>query len=322
MTARNQNDINDAARIIADGGLVAMPTETVYGLAADATIDKAVARIFEAKSRPQFNPLIIHVASLDMAKRYVEFSPLAEKLGHTFWPGPLTLVLPRRIESNLSLLVSAGLDSVGVRMPNHALARRLIAAVDRPLAAPSANASGTISPTLADHVRASLGARVDTIIDGGACPVGVESTIVKITQEKDGHERATLLRPGGIARADIEAFIGSTLLTPAKDTIEAPGMMSSHYAPAAKLRLNADAPGDFEAFLGFGKTHIPGAYALNLSECGNLTEAAANLFSYLRQLDAICSEHGMTGIAAAPIPDDGLGEAINDRLVRAAAPRV
>lgn len=315
MTARADIDISEALAVIRRGGLVAMPTETVYGLAADATDDKAVARIFEAKGRPQFNPLIIHVSGADMARRYVEFPPPAEKLAGAFWPGPLTLVLPRRAGGGLSLLVSAGLDTVGVRMPDHPVAQALIGTVDRPLAAPSANRSGTISPTTAAHVRHSLGDNVDLVLDGGACPVGVESTIVKI----DG-DRATLLRPGGIARADIERVIGKPLENAADGSIEAPGMMASHYAPRAKLRLNATEQRPAEAFLGFGA--VAGReYALNLSPAGDLREAAANLFRHLHTLDRMAAAHGLKTIACAPIPMEGPGEAINDRLKRAAAPR-
>lgn len=308
--------IGEAAAIIGRGGLVAMPTETVYGLAADATTDKAVARIYEAKGRPQFNPLIIHVADAKMAQRYVEFSPLAEKLSDAFWPGPLTLVLPRRADSDLSLLVSAGLETVAVRAPNHQLAQALIRKTNRPLAAPSANRSGSISPTRAEHVQASLRDRIDLILDGGPCPVGLESTIVKVEGD-----RAVLLRPGGVAREDIERVTGARLTTQgASDRPEAPGMLASHYAPNAKLRINADAPAPDEAFLAFGPASAH-PHMLNLSERSDLTEAASNLFAHLRALDAICAEHGLKGIAAAPIPPDALGEAINDRLARAAAPR-
>ena len=310
-----QADIDKAKDVILSGGLAAMPTETVYGLAADATNDEAVARIFEAKGRPQFNPLIIHVSGAEMAARYVLFSPLAEKLSAAFWPGPLTLVLPRRTDSNLSLLVSAGLNTVGVRMPDHPVAQGLINAVDRPLAAPSANRSGTISPTSADHVRLSLGERVDMIIEGGQCAVGVESAIVKI----DGGE-AILLRPGGVARADIERVIEKPLANADGRRIEAPGMMTSHYAPNVKMRLNATSQKDGEAFLGFGEIS-GGERALNLSPSGDLREAAANLFKHLHALDRMAAAHGLKTIACAPVPLEGLGEAINDRLKRAASPR-
>ncbi len=306
-----------AAALIRDGGLVGMPTETVYGLAADATDDAAVARIFAAKGRPQFNPLIVHVADAGMAARYVEFPPVADRLAAAFWPGPLTLVLPRRADCAISLLASAGLDTLGVRAPNHEIAQSLIAAVGRPLAAPSANPSGTISPTNAEHVQEGLGDKVDVILDGGPCPVGVESTIVKI--EGDA---VFFLRPGGIAREAIEHIIGRPLSSaPHTDIPQAPGMLASHYAPRTPLRLDAAAPEPGEAFLGFGNTTVEGPNALNLSPSGDVIEAAANLFAYLRTLDALCTKHRLSYIAAAPIPLEGLGEAINDRLARAAAPK-
>ncbi|MCB2112744.1 MAG: L-threonylcarbamoyladenylate synthase [Parvularculaceae bacterium] len=308
-------DIERALAQICAGELVAMPTETVYGLAGDATNDQAVAKIFAAKGRPSFNPLIVHVLDLEMARRYGEFTPLAEKLARAFWPGPLTLVLPRTKECGLSLLVSAGLDTIAIRAPDSNVARRLINACGRPLAAPSANRSGAISPTTAEHVRESLGDRAALIIDGGACPVGVESTIVKT----DG-DRVILLRPGGVARGAIEAIARTPLQTAADEKIEAPGMLSSHYAPGAPLRINADAPRANEAFLGFGNIAAAGT-SLNLSPSGDLVEAAANLFGYLRRLDALCAARNLGGIAAAPVPREGLGEAINDRLARAAAPR-
>lgn len=294
-----------------------MPTETVYGLAADATSSAAVARIFAAKGRPQFNPLIVHVADADMAARYVQFPPVAERLAAAFWPGPLTLVLPRKADSAISLLASAGLDTLGVRAPNHDIAQSLINAVGGPLAAPSANPSGAVSPTCAQHVRDGLGDKIDMILDGGPCTVGIESTIVKI--EGDA---VTLLRPGGVAREAIEQIIGGPVSNaPHTDIPQAPGMLASHYAPRAPLRLDAAAPEPDEAFLGFGKVSTGESFTLNLSVSGDLTEAAANLFAYLHALDRMASTHGLKGIAAAPIPMQGLGEAINDRLARAAAPR-
>ena len=313
-----ESDIERAADIIRDGGLVAFPTETVYGLGADATNDHAVARVFEAKGRPRFNPLIVHVSGRAAAARYADFPPFAERLTDRFWPGPLTLVLPRRQNCPLSLLVSAGLDTVALRAPDHNLAQALIAAADRPLAAPSANRSGAVSPTTAAHVRQSLGARVDVILDGGPCPVGIESTIVKI--EDNG---ATLLRPGGLARDDIEAAIDAPLSDPPQtDKPEAPGMLKSHYAPTAPLRLEAPSANTNEAFLGFGAVADDGAAASrNLSATGDIREAAANLFAYLRALDEECGRLGLVAIAVAPVPNEGLGEAINDRLARAAAPR-
>jgi L-threonylcarbamoyladenylate synthase len=317
MSRLNNTDISKAAAIIRAGRLVAMPTETVYGLAADATSDAAVARIFEAKGRPQFNPLIVHVAGADMAARYVDFPPVTETLAAAFWPGPLTLVLPRKADSAISLLASAGLDTIAVRAPNHKIAQALINAVGGPLAAPSANPSGAVSPTCAQHVRDGLGDKVDIILDGGPCPVGIESTIVKI--EGDA---VFLLRPGGVAREAIERVVGKPLSNaPHTDNPQAPGMLASHYAPRAPLRLNATAPKPGEAFLDFGKTAEQGPNVLNLSSKGDITEAAANLFAYLRTLDALCTEHGLSRIAAAQIPMEGLGEAINDRLVRAAAPK-
>ncbi len=316
-TIAERSTLDAAAAIILKGGLVAMPTETVYGLAADATSDTAVAQIFAAKGRPQFNPLIVHVTGADMAARYVEFPPAAERLAAAFWPGPLTLVLPRKADSAISLLASAGLDTLGVRAPNHDIAQSLINAVGGPLAAPSANPSSAVSPTCADHVRDGLGDKVDIILDGGPCVVGVESTIVKIESEA-----VFLLRPGGVAREAIERVVGKPLSNPPHtDNPQAPGMLASHYAPHAPLRLNAAAPEPNEAFLGFGNVSAEGPNALNLSANGNITEAAANLFAYLRKLDALCSEHELSRIAAAPIPGEGLGEAINDRLARASAPR-
>ncbi len=315
---RTSND--EAAEIILDGGLVAMPTETVYGLAADATNDAAVAKIFEAKGRPRFNPLICHVTDAKMAARYVVISPLAQKLIDAFWPGPLTLVLPRRPDADLSLLVSAGLNTVAVRAPHHERARDLLRAADRPLAAPSANRSGRISPTTATHVReAQLLIQPDLIIDGGQALVGVESTVVAV----DG-DRVTLLRPGGVPRIEIEKITGAPLGDPPQtDKPRAPGMLASHYAPHATLRLNATSARVGEAFLGFGDIADDSARAsMNLSSAGDHREAAANLFRYLHALDDRCQQLGLQTIAVAPVPRDGLGEAINDRLARAAAPKV
>lgn len=309
--------VRRAGELVLSGEPVAVPTETVYGLAADATNDRAVAKIYEAKGRPSFNPLIIHVADVAMARRYVDFPPLAEKLAAAFWPGPLTLVLPRREDSGISHLVSAGLETLGVRAPRHPMTQRLIREIDRPLAAPSANRSGSVSPTTADHVCDSLGGRVRLILDGGPCGIGVESTIMKI----DG-DRATLLRPGGVPRSAIEAAIGKPLETSAPGKIEAPGMLESHYAPRAVLRLGVLAPRADEAYIGFGAFDGEGAdERFNLSPRGDLVEAAARLFAHLRAADRAVSSLGLSGIAAAPIPDEGLGEAINDRLKRAAAPK-
>jgi L-threonylcarbamoyladenylate synthase len=297
--------IAEAARLLARGQLVAFPTETVYGLGADATNGEAVAAIFAAKGRPRFNPLIVHVADFEAAHRQARFSPLAEKLAGTFWPGPLTLALPRRPDASVSLLVSAGLDTVALRMPAHPVATALLKAVEHPLAAPSANSSGRITATSAAHVAQELGAKVDLILDGGATPLGLESTVLGF----DG-DRAVLLRPGAIARDEIEAVAGP--LAAAGGQIQSPGQMESHYAPHARLRLNAAKAENGEALLGFGT--VEDAW-MNLSPRGDLKEAAANLFAMLRDMD-----EQVAAIAVSPIPAAGLGEAINDRLKRAAAP--
>lgn len=313
----NKSALEEAAGVIRAGGLVAMPTETVYGLAADASNDMAVAKIFEAKGRPTFNPLIAHVSGLEMARTLVEFSPLAEKLCQAFWPGPLTLVLPRREDSALSLLATAGLDTAAIRAPSHPMAQALIEATGRPLAAPSANRSGSISPTTAAHVEDTLKDRVDLILDGGAASIGIESTIISVAEDQ-----ATLLRPGGIPRSEIEAISGVSLRMPDQDAApSAPGMLASHYAPSACLRLNATAPTAREVFLAFGRHDESHPYTLNLSRKADTREAAANLFAMLREADALCAANTLSGLAAAAIPMDGLGEAINDRLMRAAAPR-
>lgn len=310
--------VKQAAMILRSGGLVAMPTETVYGLAADATNDKAVAAVFEAKGRPQFNPLIVHVTDVTMAESLAEFTSLAKTLAAAFWPGPLTLVLPRRKDCALSLLASAGLDTIALRSPAHPIAHALLKAADCPLAAPSANPSGMISPTTAEHVAKGLFNKVDLILDGGPSVVGVESTIVKIEQDN-----AFLLRSGGLEREKIEGISGRPLqaLSTDKNKPLAPGMMASHYAPASSLRLQANAPSENEAYLAFGPAPETTTHGLNLSGTSDLREAAANLFAHLHALDATCQKHGLDGIAAAPIPNRGLGEAINDRLRRAAAVR-
>ncbi len=298
-----------AAALLQAGDLVAFPTETVYGLGADATDDVAVARVFEAKGRPRFNPLIVHVPDVATARRHARFDDRAEALAMAFWPGPLTLVLPLRPDAGLAPLVTAGLDSVAIRVPAHPLAQRLLAATGRPLAAPSANPSGRISPTTAAHVLAGLSGKIAAVLDGGACAVGVESTIVGLT---DG---ARLLRPGGLPAEVIEAALGAPLL-PAGDAITAPGQLASHYAPRGRVRLGVTRPEVDEIWIGFGP--CPGA-ALSLSPTGDMVEAAANLFAALHQADALAGPEGR--IAIAPIPDRGLGRAINDRLRRAAAPR-
>ncbi|MEA4837630.1 MAG: L-threonylcarbamoyladenylate synthase [Rhodospirillaceae bacterium] len=302
----------EAAERLRAGELVAFPTETVYGLGGDATSDKAVAAIFEAKRRPSFNPLIATVADIEAAERLVEMDARARRLAELFWPGPLTLVLPRRKDSGLSLLVTAGLDSVAVRVPEHPVTLDLLRAARIPIAGPSANPSGTVSPTTAAHVEAGLGDRVSMILDGGPCRVGVESTVLALLTPVP-----IILRPGGVSRERIEAELGpvSLVLEAGKEGPRSPGMTSHHYAPSLPVRIEADRPRPGEAWLAFGTS--PVAADLNLSPSGNVTEAAANLFAMLRALD----RPPFTGIAVMPIPRDGLGLAINDRLKRAAAPR-
>jgi len=312
VAAITEASLAEAAQILRAGGLVAFPTETVYGLGADATSDDAVTRIYEAKERPRFNPLIVHVADRAMAERHVRFDERAIALAEQFWPGPLTLVLPRRPDSPLSLLVSAGLDSVAIRVPGSAAARRLIALAGRPIAAPSANASGRVSPTTAQHVLAELGGRVPLILAGGRAEIGLESSVLDLTGETP-----RLLRPGGVTREAIEAIIGPVAAPEACGPLASPGMLRSHYAPARPVRLHAAAAEPGEAFLAFGPTLKGHQPQLNLSETGSLHEAAANLFAMLRALDV----KDVRAIAVAPIPEEGLGEAINDRLRRAAAPR-
>lgn len=309
-----EDALEEACRRLAAGEPVAIPTETVYGLAADATDGTAVARIFEIKGRPRFNPLIAHVADMAMARSIAVFTPLASRLAGAFWPGPLTLVLPVREGSGVHPLVTAGLDTVALRNPR-GFGARLIARLGRPLAAPSANTSGRISGTSAGAVNKDLGDRIGMIVDGGPTRVGLESTIVKVEGD-----RLLLLRPGGIAAEEIEAVAGVRLERGASG-VQAPGMLASHYAPDAPVRLNADRVRPGEALLAFGPRRIANADAavkvLNLSQRGDLKEAAANLFAHLLALDAV----GAKAIAVEPIPAAGLGEAINDRLARAAAPR-
>jgi L-threonylcarbamoyladenylate synthase len=307
----NASDILAAAQLLKNGGLVAFPTETVYGLGADATSDTAVARIFAAKQRPQFNPLISHVPDAEAAFRLGVFSKQAEILADAVWPGALTIIVERRKDCPISLLCSAGLSSVALRVPAHPVAQALLRAVGCPLAAPSANRSGRISPTTADHVRASLGDAVEMVLDGGPSTVGVESTVIRFTENGP-----YLLRSGGIPREAISSLLGRQVMDPTRyDTdLHSPGQLESHYAPQAQLRLNAAAPEWREAYLGYGD-YAYGPW--NLSKSGNLQEAAANLFSMLHAID----DSSLEAIAVAPIPMTGLGEAINDRLQRAAAPR-
>jgi L-threonylcarbamoyladenylate synthase len=310
--------VDAAARCLTAGGLVAFPTETVYGLGADATNGAAVARLYAAKDRPSFNPLIAHVADASEAHRLAQFNAVAERLA-TLWPGPLTLVLPKAERCAVADLATAGLDTVAVRVPQHPVARDILVAFGRPIVAPSANRSGHVSPTSAEHVRADLGERVDLIVDGGATRVGLESTIVACLA--DG---PALLRPGGISRDVLEQVLGGPLAGPFAsddDAPLAPGQLASHYAPAARLRLKADSVLPGEALLAFGPRLPPGAdravATRNLSPTADIQEAAANLFGHLRALDAA----GAAAIAVMPVPQTGLGEAINDRLARAAAPR-
>ncbi len=303
--------IAEAARILRGGGLVAFPTETVYGLGADATNGQAVARIFEAKGRPRFNPLIVHVEGLAAARDLGEFGDKALALAERFWPGPLTLVLPLRAGARhrISELVTAGLDTLAIRVPAHPVAHQLLAAAGVPIAAPSANLSGRVSPTAASHAEEDLGGAVDMILDGGATEAGLESTIVAL------FPAPTLLRPGGLAREEIEALLGCPLQDFRESGVRAPGQLASHYAPRATLRLDAQSADAGEVLLGFGAGAPEGC--LNLSRSGDLREAAVHLFAYLRALDA----QGQAQIAVMPVPRTGLGEAINDRLRRASAPR-
>ena len=310
--------IAEAARSLAAGGLVAFPTETVYGLGADATDAKTIARLYAAKGRPTFNPLIAHVADLAAARALAVLDAAAERLAATFWPGPLTLVLPKRAGCPVAELATAGLDSIAVRVPDHPVARGILRALGRPVVAPSANRSGHVSPTTAAHVLADLRGRIDLILDGGPTSVGVESTIVACLG------RPMLLRPGGAPRDAVERALGVPLAdAPAQgaDAPLAPGMLASHYAPRSRLRLEAAEVRAGEALLAFGPERLAGAEralrVLNLSPSGDLVEAAANLFSHLRALDAL----NATTIAVMSIPRESLGEAINDRLSRAAAPK-
>jgi L-threonylcarbamoyladenylate synthase len=309
--------IGIAARCLQAGGLVAFPTETVYGLGADATDGQAVARLYAAKGRPSFNPLIAHVADLAAARRLAAFDADAERLAAAFWPGPLTLVLRKGPGCPVADLATAGLDTIAIRVPDHAVARALLTAFAKPIVAPSANRSGHVSPTTAAHVLADLRGRIDLILDGGPTAVGVESTIVACTGAP------ALLRPGGLPRAQIEKALGHPLAAPAAAgrAPRAPGMLASHYAPKARLHLDAASVGGNDALLAFGPALPADAtrarVTLNLSARGDLIEAAANLFSHLRALDAA----GVKSVAVMAVPREGLGEAINDRLARAAAPR-
>ena len=310
IVAASEAAIAQAAESLRRAELVGMPTETVYGLAADASSELAVARIYAAKGRPQFNPLIAHVASLDMALNEAVLDERALRLAARFWPGPLSLVLPVAPPGRVCELARAGLQTVALRMPGHPVAMELIRALGRPVAAPSANRSGRISPTSAQDVVAELGEQAALVLDAGPAQVGLESTIVAVLPG----EAVRLLRPGGISREALLTVVDEIAVLP-PGRIEAPGQLASHYAPRARLRMNVLAPEAAENFLGFASHHREGS--LNLSRSGDLIEAASNLFAMLRSLDA----SGATGIAVAPIPEHGLGAAINDRLQRAAAPR-
>jgi len=325
MTERNTIRFSDSDRgiraalsFLRKGGLVAFPTETVYGLGADARVERAVASIYSAKGRPAHNPMIVHVADARAATALIDLPEAGLKAAELFWPGPLTLVAPVRAESGIAPICRAGANTLAVRVPAHRLAQALLTAFAGPIAAPSANRSGQVSPTTADHVMEELTSRIDGVIDGGACEVGLESTILGF--DDDGTPR--LLRPGGVSLEALIYALGPVRSEAITDdqTPSAPGQLSSHYAPGAKLRLNAEEPTLGEAWLGFGPNPERGsAIMLNLSASGDLDEAGANLFSALRHLDEMLEGSGT--IAVAPIPEDGLGHAINDRLRRAAAPR-
>ena len=317
----SDESIGSAVARLRAGKLVAFPTETVYGLGADATNPSAVAQIFAAKRRPEFNPLISHVSSTDAAFELGKETPIAKALANAFWPGPLTIILQRKIPNPVAMLTTAGLSKIGLRVPSHSGAQILLREFGKPVAAPSANPSGKISPSTANHVVAGLGKNIGYILDGGPCESGLESTIVDCTGQK-----TVLLRPGGITRKLIKTALAEKGLDPeimiAEDLIDsekpiAPGQLTSHYAPLAKLRLEAENSKLGEEMIGFGRIHGAGQLRLNLSPSGNLVEAAANLFSMLHAADAT----GTMKIAVAPIPNTDLGEAINDRLRRAAAPR-
>ena len=307
-------DLDRAAALLRGGELVAFPTETVYGLGGDATSDSAVVKIFSAKERPRFNPLIIHVVDVPAVRRLVALDERAEMLAARFWPGPLTLVLPRRADCPVSLLASAGLDTLAIRIPAHPLPRALLRAVGRPVAAPSANRSGRVSPTTAAHVLDELDGRIAAVLDGGACRVGLESTVLDLTTPIP-----TLLRPGGTTIEALEETVGPIARGSGTDAApRSPGMLASHYAPSLPLRLGARNIRPGEALLAFGKRAPRGAKEVAwLSRTGDLAEAAVNFFAALRALD----RPDFSGIAVMPIPEHGLGAAINDRLRRAAAPR-
>lgn len=314
--------VAEAARLLLEGALVAFGTETVYGLGADATQGRAVAAVFDAKGRPHFNPLICHYPDAEAAFAHVVASDAARRLADAFWPGPLTLVLPRRVTCPVALLAGAGLDTLAVRVPSSPSALALLRAVGRPVAAPSANRSGQVSPTTAAHVLAGLEGRIAAVLDAGPCLVGVESTVLDLAAGAP-----CLLRPGGVTAEAIESVIGPVGrgITPAAAertrTLRSPGLLVSHYAPALPVRLGAEQARADEALLAFGPVPAGAGRHFQLSATRDLGEAAARLFAGLRELDAEGARLGLSGIAAMPVPGDGLGAAINDRLQRAAAPR-
>lgn len=312
VMAASPRAIAEGAAILKRGGLVAFPTETVYGLGADATNGLAVARVFAAKGRPAFNPLIVHVASISLARNFGHFGPVAEQLAAAFWPGPLTLVVPLCRQSGICDLAVAGLDSIGLRIPNHRIALALVEAAGLPICAPSANRSGHVSPTLADHVASDLGAEVELVIDGGAASIGIELTVIDARGAGP-----VILRPGAVTQGDIERITGMQLANRHGDgtALISPGQLLSHYAPSLPVRLDANFVTPNEALLSFGSQSLRiGGPQINLSRSGNLHEAAANLYASLRALD----RPGLQGIAVMPIPNIGIGVAINDKLRRAA----
>ncbi|MEZ5825708.1 MAG: L-threonylcarbamoyladenylate synthase [Geminicoccaceae bacterium] len=313
IDARCKDAIARAARLVLEGGIVAFPTETVYGLGALASSDRAVARVFAAKGRPSINPLIAHVADRSSAAIFAEFDERALRIAELFWPGPLTMVLPLKVPLAISRLMNAALPTVAVRVPSHPVARALLEAVELPVAAPSANRSGHVSPTTAAHVAGEFAADIDLVLDGGPCSVGVESTVIDLSEP----DTAMLLRPGGIDRRKLEACVGPLSTPSASTPLRAPGMMLRHYSPKTAIRLDATSVDAGEALLAFGPQPLEGASTtLNLSPTGDLEEAASRLYGMMRELDA----SGARCIAVMPVPQEGLGEAINDRLRRAAVP--
>jgi len=303
-------EVSNAAKALRDGNLIILPTETVYGLGADATNGKAVARIFEMKGRPQFNPLIAHILDLEMAKSLANFDPVSEKLAKKFWPGPLTLVLPILEGRKISELVTAGLGTIAMRAPRHPIARAVLREFNKPIAAPSANVSGKLSPTNLADVSEKLSGHVDVALDGGPCTVGLESTIIMVRDNTP-----YLLREGGLSREKLERFLGQDFSEETEaETPASPGQLLAHYAPTASIRIGIEQKDSNHVHIGFGD----GVCDLNLSPSGDLVEAAANLFAHLHKADTLVSERNYSGITVSPVPDIDLGRAINDRLKRAA----